>query len=332
MAGRGILVVLICIGAMLCRAIGKADAQTSASLPLQLETKIPLGEVRGRIDHMAVDLPRQRLFVTELENDTVAIVDLKGRQVIHAIAGLSEPQGLGYLPSMETLYIANGRDGSVRAFSGGNYAPAGQIDLGENSDNVRVDTATNEILVGYGSGALAVIDAKGFRKIADIPLSAHPESFQLVGKQIYINLPAKHEIAIVDRQSLKQVTRWSIDIPGGNFPMAIDGAARRVLTAFRNPSMLGVFSMKDGSLATSPEICADADDLFVDGKRKRVYVSCGDGFLDVFAGNSYTRIGHIPTVAGARTSLFVPELDRFVLAVRATTSEPAGIWVFRPAP
>jgi hypothetical protein len=315
---------------MLRSAIGKAEAQTSASLPLQLETKIPLGEVRGRIDHMAVDLPRQRLFVAELENDTVAIVDLKGRQVIHEIAGLSEPQGLGYLPSMETLYIANGRDGSVRAFNGGNYASTGQIDLGENSDNVRVDTATNEIFVGYGGGALAVIDAKGFRKIADIPLSAHPESFQLAGKQIYINLPATHEIAIVDRQSLKQVTRWSIDIPGGNFPMAVDGAARRILTAFRSPAMLGVFSIKDGSLATSPEICADADDLFVDAKRKRVYVSCGDGFLDVFAGNPYARIGHIPTVAGARTSLFVPELDRLVLAVRATTSEPAAIWVFRP--
>jgi hypothetical protein len=332
MAGRGILVVLICIGAMLCRAIGKADAQTSASLPLQLETKIPLGEVRGRIDHMAVDLPRQRLFVAELENDTVAIVDLKGRQVIHAIAGLSEPQGLGYLPSMETLYIANGRDGSVRAFSGGNYVSAGQIDLGDNSDNVRVDTATNKIFVGYGSGALAVIDANGFRKIADIPLNAHPESFQLVGKQIYINLPAAHEIAIVDRQSLKQITRWSIDIPGGNFPMAIDGTAKRVLTAFRNPSMLGVFSMKDGSLVTSPEICTDVDDLFVDGKRKRVYVSCGDGFLDVFAGNPYQRIAHVPTVAGARTSLFIPEWDRLALAVRATSSEPAGIWIFRPAP
>ena len=151
------------------------------------------------------------------------------------------------------------------------------------------------------------------------------------GNQIYINLPGTPEIAVVDRQSLKQIARWPIDTAGGNFPMAIDGAARRVLTAFRNPAMLGVFSMKDGSVTTGPEICADADDLFVDTKRKRVYASCGDGYLDVFAGNPYQRIGHIPTASGARTSLFVPELDRLMLAVRASSGEPASIWIFRPA-
>jgi hypothetical protein len=44
---------------------------------MTLEAKIPLGAVRGRIDHMAVDLRRQRLFVAELENDTVALSTCK---------------------------------------------------------------------------------------------------------------------------------------------------------------------------------------------------------------------------------------------------------------
>jgi hypothetical protein len=138
-------------------AIGKTDAQTPVKSPLLLEAKIPLGDVRGRIDHMAVDLARQRLFVAELENDSVAIVDLKRRQVIHTISGLREPQGIGYLQSMQTFYVANRRDGSLRVFSGADYAAAGQIDLGENADNVRADAATNEVFVGYGNGALAVI-------------------------------------------------------------------------------------------------------------------------------------------------------------------------------
>jgi hypothetical protein len=38
------------------------------------------------------------------------------------------------------------------------------------------------------------------------------------------------------------------------------------------------------------------------------------------------------TIAGARTSLFVPELDRLFVAARANASEPAAIWVFRPTP
>jgi hypothetical protein len=35
---------------------------------------------------------------------------------------------------------------------------------------------------------------------------------------------------------------------------------------------------------------------------------------------------------GARTSLFVPELDRLYVAVRASGAEPAAIWVFKPTP
>jgi hypothetical protein len=91
--------------------------------------------------------------------------------------------------------------------------------------------------------------------------------------------------------------------------------------------------MRDGSLAGSIESCGDADDLFVDAKRRRVYVSCGEGFIDVFAsyGGRYLRMEHVATAGGARTSLFVPELDRLFLAVRATWTEPAAIWVLRPS-
>jgi DNA-binding beta-propeller fold protein YncE len=329
---------LVCFvaAAAMSLATEQAIAQTTSPLPLQLESKIPLGDVRGRIDHMAIDLPRQRLFVAELGNDSVGIVDLKNRKLIHTIGGLYEPQGVGYVPSMEMLYVANAGDGSVRAFLGADYAAAGKIDLGEDADNIRVDTTANQVIVGYGKGGLAIIDAKAFRKIADIALGAHPESFQLDpdSNQIFVNLPDAHTIAVVDRQTGKRTATWLITIADGNFPMALYPSAGHVLTIFRSPAQLGVFSIKDGALLASPDICGDADDLFVDAKRNRLYISCGDGFLDVLdaEGNAYKRFAHIPTVRGARTSLFVPELDRLLLAVRAEAGEPASIWVFRPAP
>ena len=171
---RGLALSISIAAAALLVGVGRPIAQ-----PLQLEAKIPLGEVRGRIDHMAIDLVRQRLFVAELGNDTVGIVDLKNEKVIRTMGGLKEPQGVGYLPSTDALYVANAGDGSVRIFSGADYAAAGQIDLGEDADNIRVDSAANQILVGYGNGGLAVIDAKTLQRIADIPLPVHPEGFQL---------------------------------------------------------------------------------------------------------------------------------------------------------
>jgi YVTN family beta-propeller protein len=136
---------------------------------LELETRIPLGDIRGRIDHLAIDVQRQRLYVAELGNDTVGVIDLKDRKTIRTLTGLKEPQGIGYVPSTDTVYVANGDDGSVRLFQGADLAPTGQISLGGDADNVRVDDAAHRAFVGYGSGALAVIDTTSRQKIADIP-------------------------------------------------------------------------------------------------------------------------------------------------------------------
>jgi YVTN family beta-propeller protein len=328
---------LLALAGSIALLAAQDQAATQGETPrLELEAKIPLGNVSGRIDHMAIDLPRQRLFVAELGNNSVGVIDLKGRSVIRTLSGQKEPQGVAYLPSTDTLYVANGGDGSVRQFRGPDYTAAGQIDLGDDADNIRLDTTANRIVVGYGSGGLAVVDAASARKIADIPLSVHPEGFQLDpgSDRIFVNLPKAQAIAVVDRQSGKQTASWPTKIAGGNFPMTLGQDARHVLVAFRNPAKLGAFSMDDGSLIASPDICGDADDLFVDAKRRRVYISCGEGFLDVLdsAQGSYRRVARVVTVSGARTSLFVPEMDRLMLAVRASGNEPAAIWVFRPTP
>jgi YVTN family beta-propeller protein len=314
----------------------QASAQSADTAPLQLESKIPLGEVHGRIDHMAVDLKRKRLFVAELGNNSVGVIDLVNRKLIRTITGLKEPQGVGYEPSTDTLYVANAGDGSVRMFEGSDYKPTRRIELGSDADNIRVDAASQRVFIGYGSGALAVIDPSTRSKVGDVPLKAHPESFQIDPdtRQIFVNVPDARGIAVVDGVSQKQIGKWPLTDQGANFPMALDHARRQVLVIFRAPTELGVFSMTDGKSVSTTETCGDADDLFVDAKRSRVYVSCGTGFLDVLEAKeaTYRRIARIPTVSGARTSLFVPEMDRLLVAVRASSGQPAAIWMFRPMP
>jgi DNA-binding beta-propeller fold protein YncE len=330
-------IVTVLAGAIaLANSAGQASAQTADTGPLQLEAKIPLGDVRGRIDHMAVDLKRQRLFVAELGNDTVGVVDLPNHKLIYRITGLKEPQGVGYEPSSDTLYVADARDGSVQLFEGSDYKAVGRIELGSDADNIRVDPATKRIFIGYGSGALAVIDPATRKKVGDISLRAHPESFQIDPdtSQIFVNLPNDRSVAVLDHSSQKQVGKWPLTNQGANFPMALDTVRRQVLVIFRSPAALGVFSMKDGAPIATVETCGDSDDLFIDAKRARVYVSCGAGFLDVLEAKdtTYRRIARIPTVSGARTSFFVPEINRLLVAVRASSREPAAIWIFQPMP
>jgi YVTN family beta-propeller protein len=284
---------------------------------------------------MAVDLKRQRLFVTELGNDSVGVVDLARRTVLRTVAGLKEPQGVGYEPTTDTLFVANARDGAVQLFDGNDYKPTGRIELGNDADNVRIDAATKRVVVGYGGGALAILDPQTRSKVGDIPLKAHPESFQIEADsgRIFVNVPDAHAVAVADRSSEKQVATWPTD-QGANFAMTLDRARGQILLVFRSSSRLVAFAMSDGKPVSSVETCGDVDDLFVDPKRSRIYVSCGAGFVDVFEanGSANQRIAHVPTVGGARTSLFVPEIDRLFVAVRAKGAEPAAIWVFRPMP
>jgi DNA-binding beta-propeller fold protein YncE len=303
--------------------------------PLALDTKIALGAVSGRIDHLAVDLKRQQLFVAELGNDSLGIVNLAARKMRSTMPGLKEPQGIGYEPSADTVYVANAGDGSVRLLWAEDLTSKGRIDLGEDADNVRIDTARHRVLVGYGKGALAVIDPKSRAKVADIPLQAHPEGFQIDEgtARAFVNLPDAGQIAVVDLEKGQAIATLPTQGHRANFPMALDREAGRVLVVFRSPPRLLVLS-KEGAVIVDVDTCGDADDVFVDAKRRRAYVSCGAGVVDVFeeGAGSYQRIARIPTASGARTSLFVPELDRLFVAVRASSGEPAAIWVFQPSP
>jgi YVTN family beta-propeller protein len=304
--------------------------------PLVLEAKIPLGPVKGRIDHMAVDPDRGLLFVAELGNDSVSIVDPALRKVVDRIGKLDEPQGVAWHAATRTLYVANGGDGSLRLFDASGLAPAGRIELGSDADNIRLDRWRDRVVVGYGKGALAVIDPASRRKIAELPLPAHPESFQFdeTGARVFANLPDAGQIAGLDVATGRTVMPLETAGANGNFAMALDSERHRLIVAFRNPARLVSFDTASGRRQASGATCHDVDDLFVDAKRHRLYVSCGEGAIDVFAldGPALAGAARIPTVAGARTSLFVPTSDRLYLAVRASGREPAAIWVFRPLP
>ncbi len=325
------------LGLLAAALVAMATASARAAEPgLELEGKIALGRISGRIDHLAIDLGRRRLFVAELGNDTVGVVDLKAMAVLRTLGGFREPQGIGYSRATDEVYVANAGDGSVRILSGDDFSSKGRIDLGDDADNVRIDASAGRVFVGYGSGGLAVIDAATHGKVGNLPLKAHPESFQLDATtgRAFVNVPDAGHVAVVDIASARQVATWEPPGLHSNFPMAVDNEAGQVFVAYRRPAKLMVFARRDGTVVSNLALCGDSDDVFFDARRNRLYASCGAGVVDVFARDAqgWRSMGQIATVSGARTSLFVPELDRLFVAVRASGREPAALWVFRPTP
>lgn len=301
--------------------------------PLALERTIVLPDVAGRIDHLAVDLKRKRLFVAELGNGTVEAVDLAAGKPVKRLTGLKEPQGLGWLEKSDQLVVATGGDGKARFYAGEDLRPIGEIALGDDADNVRIDEGQGQVLVGYGAGALAVIDAASRMVVKTLPLGAHPEGFRLDPKarRAYVNLPNARQIASVDLAS-DAVTRWRQGLTLANFPMSLDADGKTIAVVFRAPAELQLIDTATGKARQRLPTCGDSDDVFFDAVRRNIYVSCGEGAVEVFhsAGGPYARSARIPTRPGARTSLFVPELDRLFVAARAAEGQPAAILVYKP--
>lgn len=132
----------------------------------------------------------------------------------------------------------------------------------------------NFVYVGYGEGALAVIDPDKLETVASIKLKAHPESFQLEqnGLRIFVNVPDAKQIAVVDREKRRVVATWPMEKFQANFPMALDEANHRLFIGCRKPARLAVVDTTTGKITTDLAINGDADDLFWDAARKRVYV------------------------------------------------------------
>ncbi len=309
-------------------------AAATASPPLVLESTIALPRTSGRIDHLSIDLTRKRLFVAELGNGSVDVVDLGSGTVVHRVSGLSEPQGVVYIPKSDLLAVASGGDGTLRVFSASDYSSRGVVNLGQDADNLRLDPRSGNVVAGYGHGGLAIVDPVKAVRLKDIQLPAHPEAFQLASPdaRAFVNVPGAHQIDVVDLSSGALIAKWPTAPLSMNFPMAL-GDGGTVAVVFRSPAQMVRFSLTNAQTATTNDTCGDADDVFFDAKRQRYYVSCGAGAIDVFqlADGAVHALTPVPTSSGARTSLFVPELDRLFLAVRAgLLGSDASIQIFRP--
>ena len=311
-------------------ALTGADAAPPA---LELVATFPLANVKGRIDHLDADPAHHRLFVAALGNDTVEVLDTEHNER-HTIAGLDEPQGVLYVPGQDRLVIANGRAARVDFVDATSLQTVQRITGLDDADNVRWLSASHRVMVGYGAGALRTLDPATGESAGDIALPGHPESFQVdpARHRVYVNVPSAHAIVVVDLQAQRAVARWPTPQASANFPMALDLQSRRLFVAARSPAVLLVYDLETGNVVDRLAIGNDADDVYFDARRKRVYVICGAGKVDVIGAMSpdkYALEESVSTSARARTGLFVAEESRLYVAAPASGQSPARLLAYR---
>ncbi len=315
-----------------------AAAQTGGDGPLVETASIQLG-VDGRIDHLAIDVKRERLFVAAFGNNSVEVIDLKQKRVFKSIHELKQPQGILYLDDIDRMVVSCGASESCEVYDGDTLEKLASVEVGEGPDNLRYDPRTQRVYVAYGDGALGIIDAKTWKLEGSIALQGHPEGFQLdpEGKLAFVNVPPSAQFAVIDLDARKVVTTWAVGEAHKNYPMALipqsmgQASDSLLLMGCRSPAKLVLRWAASGKPAGVVDLSDDVDDLAVDVKRRRVYASCGEGRIDVFSVDeklAVKRIERVVSAPGARTCLYVPERNELFVAIPIRPPQRSEIRVF----
>ena len=282
---------------------------------------------------MGVDLKTQRVFVAALVNNTIEVVSLAEGKRIRTLEGFTEPQGVLFLPDLNRLYITNGNGGTCDILDGTSLKQIKAIGSLDDADNIRYDKTSKLVYVAYGAGGLASFDPAKPGPLSLLPLTQHPESFQLEssGDKIYVNVPNEKKIVVFDRAQRKEIASWPLKDAEKNYPMALDEQHHLLFVGCRAPARLLVLDARSGASVTAIPIGGDVDDVFFDAQRHLLYLSCGEGFIDVLSqesANRYKRVEQVPTRKGARTCVFVPSLNLLLLAVPRIENKDAELRVY----
>jgi hypothetical protein len=289
-----------------------------------LVRSIALPDIEGRLDHMALDEGRGRLFVAAVAHNAALVVDLEQGRVVRSLAGVPRPQGALFLPAQDRLLVTCGGDGKLVAFDGASLERVGDLDVGLDADELRYDERRGLVLVGVGvmgQGGLVFVDPAEWRVVGRAELEGHPESFQIdaEGGRVFVNVPSRSEIAIVDLEARVKTAAWPLgEGLAANFPLGVAPDDGALLVGCRAPGKLLVVDPATGAGVVAGEIAAQADGLFFTRGGARALVTSGAGFIEVFergAERAFARTLSVPTAEGARTGVLSSDEKRLYIAV-----------------
>ena len=329
----------------LCFACTTSGAQEKQAF--RLVQTIPMPNVKGRIDHMDVDIEGKRLFVAAVENGSMEVIDVDAGKWTRTIGGFKTPTEMCYVRELNKIFVASRDDGMVRIFRGDSLELIDSIKLELGANRIVYDSGSKYLYVGYGAklvgfdyGRVGIIDARSDKLLGDMIVEAHPSQILLdnAARRILVAVWELGRIDVFDAKDRQVILSWTTGGQGGD--MALDQAHHRLFVATRTaPQMMLVYDSDSGQEIARLPAEGRMNGVYYDGWHKRIYVTCGRelpaGFVFIYQQKDpdhYEVIGKVPTAPGAGTSFWVPQLNRFYVAVPGLEKQEAAILVFEPRP
>jgi DNA-binding beta-propeller fold protein YncE len=297
--------------------------------------------VKGRFDHLGIDIGGNRLFVVGEEAQQVLVFDLAAGKFIRAIK-VDHPHAVLYREDLNRIYIADEGKGVLNIYDGMTYDLQKTVPLKVDADSIGYDPATHYLYIDNGGDnahekftMLSVVDTTASTKLADIKLDGdtlEAMALEKSGDRLFLNNPAKNEVEVIDRKTNKVVTTWPVKLGKDNATMGLDESAHRLFVGCRTGAIV-VFDSQTGKELQSLPVGKGVDDLIFDPATNRIYAtSDGAGAVDVYQETDpdhYQSLGHIPSGPGAKTGLFVPQLARLFAVVPPRGTTPGEVYVYQ---
>ena len=330
---------LFFVATLLLNGTGVA-AQTAAPLKLATKYEMPAA-VKGRFDHLGIDISGNRLFVVGEEAQQVLVFDMTTGRFIRAIK-VDHPHAVLYREDLGRLYITDEGKGVLNIYDGKTYEVLKAVTLKVDTDSIGYDPATHYLYIDNGGDnahetftMLSVVDTTAGAKLADIKIDGdtlEAMALEKAGDRLFLNNPAKNEVELIDRKTNKLAASWPVKLGKSNATMALDESAHRLFVGCRSGAIV-VFDTQNGKELQALPVGKGVDDLMFDPASKRIYATSGGaGQVDVYKETDpdhYRSLGSIPSGPGAKTGLLVAQLSRLFVAVPPRGATPGEVYVYQ---
>ncbi len=248
-----------------------------------------VGDVPGqKHNHGVAVVPAAgRGFVSDGDDASVAIFDLKTYEVLGKVKADDDADGIIYDPASNKVLLVCGDPGLLIPIS-------------------------------------PDVDPRNGKADAAISLGGKPEFLAADGLgKVFVNLVDKNEVAVVDTKTMTVVAKWPTSPGGSPVGMAMDREHRRLYIGCRKPQKMIVMSADDGKVLADLPIGAGVDAAGFDGDG---FASCRDGTLAVVRETSpgkFELVQSVKTAVGAKTLAVDPATHTIYLPT-AEFAAPAG--------
>ena len=320
-------------------------AETLSDPGLRLIGKIPVVGMTGTWDHLTADPDTTRIFANAQDIHTLEVIDLRESKVLKAVTGpFNRNQGAAYMKDLAKVAITNGRSGTVTFLNSTSLEPGKSVGIGLGADLMAYDPQTKTLFLDHGGrdsnrgfGAVAVIDAQKEELIADIPTDLRPAAMVVEpsGPRLFVCVPSANQIFVMDRGSRSVVARYDLTTAKKPVSITLDAVNRRLFVLARNPAQLVVMDMDSGKTVASLPTVGESEDIFYDGAHKRLFATGLEGVVYCYrqlGADSYALSGKVPVREHAGSSLLIPQLERFIVAVAQHDAQMPELWVFETLP